>query len=197
MLATLRQRNFALLWLAGLVSIAGDFALIVALPLHVYRLTGSTLATACTLAANSLPRVVAGSVAGVFVDRWDRQRTMVAADLLRAAALLPLLVAPTNLGAIYAIAAVQGTIGLFFSPAEGALLPQLVGEERLVTANALNALNDNLGMLAGPALGALLYAETGIGGVVLADAATYLGSALLIGLIRDGGRRTEDGSRKW
>ena len=195
MLAALRHRNFALLWLAGLISVAGDFALIVALPLHVYRLTGSTLATAGTLAAGSLPRVLAGSVAGVFVDRWDRRRTMVVADLLRALALLPLLIAPTHLGIIYAVAAVEGTIGLFFSPAEGALLPRLVGEEHLVAANALNALNDNLGMLIGPALGAFLYAESGIGGVVLADAATYVGSALLIGLIRVGGRESEVGSR--
>ena len=52
---------------------------------------------------------------------------------------------------IYAVALVQGIIGLFFNPAESALLPLLVGEERLITANALNSLNDNLGMLTGPA----------------------------------------------
>ena len=195
MLATLRHRNFALLWLAGLISVAGDFALIVALPLHVYRLTGSTLATAGALAASSLPRVVAGSVAGVFVDRWDRQRTLVTADLLRALALAPLLIAHADLRAIYVVAAVEGAVGLFFGPAEGALLPRLVGEEHLIAANALNALNDNLGMLIGPALGAFLYAESGIGGVVLADAATYLGSALLIALIRGGGRASVGGSR--
>ncbi len=188
MLATLRQRDFALLWLAGLISVAGDFALIVALPLHVYQMTGSTIATAGTLAASMLPHVLAGSVAGVFVDRWDRKRTMVVVDVARAVALLPLLLAPERLEMVYAIAAVQGTIGLFFRPAEGALLPRLVGEERLVSANALNALNDNLGMLAGPALGALLYARAGIGGVVLADAATYVVSALLIGLIRGNAR---------
>jgi MFS family permease len=179
-LATLRHRDFGLLWLAGLVSVIGNFALIVALPLHVYRLTGSTLATAGSLAAGTLPRVLAGSVAGVFVDRWDRKRTMVVADLARAAVLLPLLVAPDRIGLIYAIAAVQGTIGLFFGPAENALLPRLVGEDRLVAANALNSLNDNLGMLIGPAFGALVYAEAGIGGVVLADSASFVGSALLI-----------------
>ena len=46
MLATLRLRNFALLWTAGLISLAGSLVLFAALPLHVYRLTGSTLATA-------------------------------------------------------------------------------------------------------------------------------------------------------
>lgn len=193
MLDPLRQRNFAFLWLAGLISIAGDLALIVALPLHVYRLTGSTLATAGTFAASTIPRVLAGSLAGVFVDRWDRRRTMIVADLLRALVLLPLLLAPDQIGLIYAIAAVQGTIGLFFRPAESALLPLLVGQEHLISANALNALNDNLGMLVGPALGSLLYAGVGIGGVLLADAATYVASALLIGLVRVRSRRSDVG----
>ena len=100
MLAVLRQRDFVLLWLAGLVSIAGDLAFVIALPLHVYRLTDSTLATAATFAASSLPGVLFGSVAGVFVDRWDRKRTMIVADLLRAVMLLPLLLAPDQLGMI-------------------------------------------------------------------------------------------------
>ena len=138
MLAVLRERDFVLLWLAGLVSIAGDLAFVIALPLHVYRLTDSTLATAATFAASSLPGVLFGSVAGVFVDRWDRKRTMIVADLLRAVMLLPLLLAPDQLGMIYTIAIIQGAVGLFFSPAESALLPKLVEKERLVTANALN-----------------------------------------------------------
>ena len=68
MLATLRQRNFALLWIAGLISVAGEFALFTALPLHAYALTGSALATGAVFAASLLPRVVLSSFAGVFVD---------------------------------------------------------------------------------------------------------------------------------
>lgn len=188
MLATLRLRNFALLWTAGLISLAGSLVLFAALPLHVYRLTGSTLATAGTLAASTLPRIIGGSFAGVFVDRWDRRLTMVIADLARAALLLPLLLGPDRLDVIYAVAAVQGVIGIFFNPAESALLPLLVGEERLVSANALNSLNDNLGMLTGPALGTLLYAQAGLGAVVLVDAASFALSAGLIWAINSRGR---------
>jgi MFS family permease len=191
-LATLRHRDFGLLWFAGLISVAGDFALIVALPLHVYRLTGSTLATAGTFAASTLPGILIGSIAGVFVDRWDRKQTMVVTDIARAIILLPLLLAPDHLAMIYAVAAVRGTLGLFFFPAESALLPTLVGADRLVAANALNALNDNLGFLFGPALGALLYAEVGIEGVVIVDALSYLGSALLIRLIAAEARPTRE-----
>ena len=193
MFDTLRQRDFGLLWLAGLISIAGDMALLIALPLHVYRLTGSALSVATSLAMTFAPGVVIGSVAGVFVDRWDRKRTMIVADAARAVVLLPVLVAPDRVGLLYAVAAVQGTIGLFFGPAEDALLPKLVGEERLVTANALNALNNNLGFLIGPAVGAVLYAETGLAGVALADAASYLGSAALIRLIAADAQPGRDG----
>jgi MFS family permease len=188
MFALLRNRDFGLLWVAGLISYAGDFALIVALPLHIYRLTDSTLATAAAFAASFLPGILFGSIAGVFVDRWDRKRTMVVTHLLRAIILLPLLVAPDSLGLLYLVAAAQGTIGLFFAPAEGALLPTLVGKDRLVAANALNALNDNFGRLIGPTLGSLLYAEAGIGGAALANSASYVGSAFLIGLIAAGAR---------
>lgn len=190
MLATLRQRDFALLWFAALVSIAGDYALIVALPLHAYALTGSAVATGGVFAAALLPRILLGSVAGVLVDRWDRKRVMVAADLLRALLLLPLLavVAADLLWLLYAVRVAVGILGLLFGPAESALLPRLVGEDRVVTANALNALNDNLGRLVGSAAGGVLYAVGGLSTVVLVDAASFAVSALLILAIRTSAR---------
>ena len=192
MFAILRTRDFGLLWLAGLISFAGDAALLIALPLHVYQLTDSTLATAVALAARFVPRVLFASVAGVFVDRWDRKRTMAITDLARAAILLPILVAPDTLAIVYTVMVFHGAIGLFFAPAEGALLPKLVGQEHLVAANALNSLNNNVGMLIGPAAGALLYSQVGIGGVVLVDSASYVASAALIALIAADARPERD-----
>src|SRR5581483_2896085 len=91
MLQLLRHRDFALLWWAGLISLAGDWVLMVGLPLYVYKVTGSTLATGGMLVAAILPALLLGSVAGVFVDRWDRRATLIVADLLLALGLLPLL----------------------------------------------------------------------------------------------------------
>ena len=61
----LRQRNFALLWFGGLISIMGDRVLLVALPYFVYQQTGSTFASAVMVAAELLPRLLLGSIAGV------------------------------------------------------------------------------------------------------------------------------------
>ena len=194
MIATLRSRDFALLWTAGLISVAGDFALLIALPLHAYALTGSAVATGGVFAASLLPRILLGSIAGVFVDRWDRKRTMVVADLLRAALLLPLLAvgSPDLLWLLYLVRAATGVVGLIFDPAESALLPRLVGEERLVTANALNALNNNIGRLVGPVAGGLLYASGGLPAVVIVDAASFALSAALIMAIRANARPERD-----
>ncbi|HEY0737259.1 MAG TPA: MFS transporter, partial [Herpetosiphonaceae bacterium] len=155
MLSLLRQRNFALLWFGALISLVGDWMIRVSLPIYIYQLTGSTLATGLMFMAGVLPQILLGSVAGVFVDRWDRKRTMVISNLLLALTLLPVLFVTSvdRLWIVYGISFISATIAQFFAPAEHALLPQLVGEKHLLSANALNILNNNLARLIGPSLG--------------------------------------------
>jgi MFS family permease len=181
-LALLRNRDFALLWTGGLVSVAGDWILYAALPFYVYERTGSTIATAGMIVAALAPSVFLGSVAGVFVDRWDRKRVLVVGNLLQAAAVSLLLVAPFEgwLWVVFAVAAAQSAVAAFSQPAESALLPLLVDDERLVAANALNALNNRLARLAGLPIGAALYGLLGLRGVVLVDCLSFVLAALLI-----------------
>jgi MFS family permease len=185
MFTILRQRNFALLWFGGLISMTGDWVLFIALPIYVYTLTGSTLATSAMFIAQRIPSLLLGSVAGVFVDRWDRKRTMVIANLLLALGLLPLIAVQSvdQLWIVYVVALIESALGQFFRPAENALLPQLVGEEQLIAANSLNTLNNNLARLAGPALGGVVAGLVGLPGVVLLDAASFLIAGALIALI--------------
>ena len=186
MLTVLRQRNFGLLWFGGLISLTGDWMLRIALPAYVFELTHSTLATGVMFIAGALPSLLLGSVAGVFVDRWDRQRTMVIINLLQAVGLLPLLLVRSTdlLWLVYTVAFAQSVLSQFFDPAENALLPNLVGEENLLPANSLNALNNNLARLIGPTLGGAVAIGLGLSWVVLIDAGSFLAAALLIGLIR-------------
>lgn len=186
MLATLRNRDFCLLWFAGLISIMGDWVLYAALPLYAYQQTDSALASGAVFASMTLPGILIGSVAGVFVDRWDRRRTMIYANLLQAIAVLPLLSVSIwgYLWPAYAVVFLISAASKFFSPAENALLPGLVGEQKLMPANSLNALNDNLARIVGPALGGVLVAYSGLVGVVIVDGLTFLLSAALLMLIR-------------
>jgi MFS family permease len=182
MLALLRRRDFALLWLGGLVSVTGDWVLRAALPYFVYERTGSTVATAGMIAAALAPGIVLGSVAGVFVDRWNRKRVLVAGNLLQAGTVALLLLVPHEgwLWVVFAVAAAQSLIGSFASPAESALLPTLVGDEQLVAANALNVVNNRIGRLLGVPLGATLLAALGLELVVVVDAASFVLAALLV-----------------
>ncbi|MHB8645842.1 MAG: MFS transporter [Thermomicrobiales bacterium] len=185
MLAVLRQRNFALLWVGQLVSVFGDWVLLIALPFYIFDLTGSALATGAMFMAANLPRVLLGSVAGVFVDRWNRKRTMIAADLLRAALILTLLTVHSVhwLWLVYLVAFAQALISQFFTPAKNAVIPLLVSEADLIAANALNALSENLTRLTAPALGGALFGLFGLASVVWIDSVSFLVSGLMIACI--------------
>ena len=185
MLAVLRQRDFSLLWFGGVLSVVGDFFLFIALPFFVYERTGSALATGAMFAAETLPRLLFGSVAGVFVDRWDRKKTMVVADLARAVILLPLLAVAAGgpVWLVYVVGFVEATVSMFFLPAKDALVPNLVAERHLAAANSLNSMGEQIPSLVGPLLGGALFGLVGLGGLVFLDIATYLVSAALISLI--------------
>jgi MFS family permease len=185
MRATLRQRNFALLWVGGLLSFIGDWMLLTALPYYVYQRTGSTLATAAMTVASILPSVLLSSVAGVFVDRWDRKRIMVVANLLQTVTVLFLLLVRDGalLWVVYGVALAQSALTSFMSPAENALLPQLVPHQHLLSANALNGLNNTIARLVGPPLGGTLLALLGLEAVIVVDAISFVLAAILIACI--------------
>ncbi len=194
MLRILRQPNFARLWLGGLISMIGDWILVVGLPFEVYRRTGSTLATAGILLAFLVPSILLGSIGGVFVDRWDRRRLMVVINLLLAVVILPLLaIDALGLWVIYFVLFLSSSLEQLFEPAEGALLPNLLenADDDLVTANALNGMNNHLARLIGPAIGGVIVAVGGLTAVAVIDAVSFLLSAWLIWSIRAPRTRAE------
>jgi MFS family permease len=143
MLSLLRQRDFGLLWVGGLVSYLGRWAMFTALPVFVYERTGSALASALTFTATVAPMLLS-SVAGVFVDRWNRKNTLVMTNIAMGVLTCSFLLAgPTRTWLVYVSMFCVSLAGLVVSPAENALVPTLVRRDQLVAANALNALNDN------------------------------------------------------
>ena len=184
------RRDLRLVLSAGIISLTGDWILTIGLIYRVYAVTGSTVASALTMASSFAPQVLLGAVAGVFADRWDRKRTMIAADLLLAAGLLPLLLVhdAAQVWIVFAVMFWEGSVQQFFSPAEQAMVPRLVPDDELVAANAVSGQVSNVSRLAGSALGGILAAAGGIIAVTLIDAASFLASALLLALVRTTGR---------
>jgi MFS family permease len=185
-LKLLGHRSFALLWWGGLISLTGNRVLSVSLPFYVYAQTGSTLATAGMVIATIIPSILFSSVAGVFVDRWNRQQVMVISNVLLAIILLPLLVVSVTgwLWLVYVVAFLETTVATFFRSAENALLPQIVTREQLIPANSLNTLNDTLARLIGPALGGMLLAAGSLEVVILFDSVSYALAGLLTYLVK-------------
>jgi MFS family permease len=181
-----RHRDFALLWTAGLISITGDWMLMVAVPVTVLGITGSSAATAASLAAALLPRVVAAPVAGVLVDRWDRRHALIGAALIEALLVLPLMTVDRagDLWIVVVTTFATGCVAQVLTTAENALLPTLVEDGERARANSLNVLNNNLARLVGPAVGGVLTASFGLKAVAALDAATFLAAAGLVVLVR-------------
>ncbi|MGO4534371.1 MFS transporter [Leifsonia sp. 2MCAF36] len=181
----LLRRDFALVWTAGLVSDTGDWLLRIALPLFALSATGSALGASTVFLVELVPMLLLGSFLGVLVDRWDHRRTIVVVAVLQGLFLLPLLAASADrMGIVYAVAAVEAVLGAVINPARQAMIPQLVGADQLARGNALIAVSDNLARLVGSPLGGLSFALWGLPGVVVADAASYVITAVLVALSR-------------
>jgi MFS family permease len=183
MIQVLRIRDFRFLWGAGLVSSIGSWLLVLAVPAHIFLVTRSLAATGLTLAAEYMPLLLLGPVAGALADRWDRRRLMIATDLFRAGvvALMLLAISPRNYWIFYAALAAESCGTALFMPALQARTPAIVGTGALLSrANALNAVGNGVVRLIGGPLGGVLLAVYGIRILICADAASYLASAAAI-----------------
>ena len=184
-LAVFRNRSFALMWTGQLISTAGSALTALAAGIWVYRLTGSAASVGLMLMATALPTLFVGLVAGVFVDRYDRKRIMIAADLIRAVLvfLLPFLI-QSNIAWLYIIVALSSAVGQFFDPAYSSLLPEVASDEDLAAANAMMTISSIGAQAIGFAASGLIAARFVIEWAFYLDALTFVGSAACILLIR-------------
>ena len=173
------NQAFRRLWVAGLISDTGDWMLLVALPILVYRATGSTLGTALAFLVELIPVLLVTPVAGRLAERRNRRALLVTVSLGQAALLLPLL-GGAHLAVLFGVMAAQAAMAVVFDVAKNALLPTMVAPEELVAANSLIGLNQNLGRLVGAALGGLALVGGGVWLIAIGDAASFLLAAALI-----------------
>jgi predicted MFS family arabinose efflux permease len=195
MLQALRIRDFRLLWGGGLISSLGSWLLILAIPAHIFLVTGSLRDTGLTLAADYLPLLLLGPVAGVFTDRWDRRRLMITTDLFRVGAVAVMLlgIAPGRCWVLYVAMIAESSGYVLFTPALQARTPAVVGTGTLLSsANSLNAVTDGTVRLIGGPLGGILLTAYGIRWLICADALSYLlSAAALFGTSRPDGERPD------
>lgn len=187
-----RNGEFRRLYLASLISLGGDWFLLVALFGLVLELTDSALAVAFVIAAQDLTYFIASPAAGLLADRLDRRWLMVGADLARMILVLGFLFvrSSSTVWIAYPLLAVVATFSAAFEPASAAALPNLVERKDLATANALSGSLWGTMLAVGAALGGLVTATLGRDASIVIDSASFAVSAWLI--FRVHGRFAED-----
>lgn len=183
-----RNTDFLVLVAGQAVSIAGNGASTLALPLLVLWLTHSVMQAGLLGAVRLIPYAALALPAGAWVDHCDRKRLMIACDAGRAVLMgsVPLVVALTGhlwLSQLYLVSLGEGILFVFFDLAETASTVQVVGREALPDAVAVSTTVANSAQLAGPLVGGALYA---VGRLVplAVDALTYGASVLSLTQIR-------------
>jgi DHA3 family macrolide efflux protein-like MFS transporter len=179
----LRNPSFMALWLGQTISFIGDYFYWLAIPIMVERMTGSALLVGLSVISNALPMLVLGPVAGVFVDRWDRKRTMIVSDVVRGLLVLVCLTVqtPEQIWIYYVVGFLMSCVSRFFFPAQNAVLPLIVPDRNdLLAANGLMQIVQTVGLLLGPALAGFSIGLWGAQVAFLADSATYFVSAAAI-----------------
>ncbi|WP_086847962.1 MFS transporter [Amycolatopsis kentuckyensis] len=172
-------RGFRLLWLAGLLSVAGDQLARVALSILVFQRTGSAALSAATYALSMLPALVSGALLSWLADRYPRRRVMVTCDTIRAALVAVMAVPSVPLPLMAALLVLVQLAEAPFSAAQGAVLPELLGG-RYEAGQAVQQVTTQLCLVLGFAAAAFVVTGVGAHAALAVDAATFAASGLLI-----------------
>ncbi len=199
----LRHRNFRLFLAGQFVSHVGTWGQSVALGWLLYRLTGSKLVLGLSSFLMQIPALFLSPLAGVWADRWNRHRLVIATQglaMIQAFSLAALVL--SGHAAVVPVLALSLLLGLANAadvPARQSFIVEMTGPEDLPNAIALNSSVFNLARLAGPALAGPLIAMVGEGQVFLLNGVSYFAvlAALLAMRIPPSPRRQPDSAELW
>ena len=194
-----RNRNYRNVWLGQVVSETGDYFNNVAVFGLALETTGSGLVVSLVMLSRAVPAVIAGPLAGVLLDRFDRKRIMIASDLVRFAVALAFILTVSYHGTwlLYLLSALLMFASPFFTSGRAAILPNIASKEELHAANSLTQTTQWATLTAGTMLGGLSAAHFGYQWAFIINALSFLFSAAAISRLRGDGdgfraRRTEN-----
>lgn len=178
------DRNFFLLWIGQIISQFGDRLNQMALIAFIFkRAPGSTFELAKLIAITIIPVFLIGPIAGVYVDRWDRRRTMYVCDLVRALLVFTIpffLMNTKSLIPLYIVVFLIFCLSRFFVPAKMSIIPDMVKKEDLLLANSLVHTTGMIAAAMGFGIGGVIVEILGVKGGFYLDAATFFISGILI-----------------
>jgi predicted MFS family arabinose efflux permease len=176
------NRDYRLLWFGQVVSQLGDWFNSVAVYALLLELTGTATSVALMIIVQFLPMAVVGPLAGVVVDRMNRRRLMVVADVVRGVLVLGLLFVggPGRVWLVYVLMGATVAATSFFEPARTASIPSVTGKHQLLTANALSSATWSAMLALGAGIGGLVTATLGRNTAFALNALSFFASAVFI-----------------
>jgi len=181
------NRDFTKLWLAQVVSLLGDWFNTIVISAMIVQYTDGTgyqgIAVSAFLIARMIPPLLMRPLAGVLADRFDRKRLLIISDVLRALAVLGLLITtqgPEYLPLIYVFTIIQFLVSSIFEPARNAIMPSVLYRHQLVIGNTLSSITWSAMLAIGAICGGIVAEIFGIRAALLIDALTFVVSALLV-----------------
>jgi MFS family permease len=180
------NRNFRYLWLGQIVSQMGDWFAVIAAYALLLDLTGSATAVAWMIIVQFLPMALIGPGAGVIVDRFNRRRLMIVADVARGVSVLGLLLVnePGDVWIAYVAMAAKVSGTAFFEPARTSAIPAITSRSELLVANALSSATWAAMLAVGAAIGGVVTATAGREAAFILNSAAFFLSAALIAQTR-------------
>ena len=180
------NRNFRLLYIGQTISQLGDWFNAVAVFALLLDLTGSATAVAWMMIVQILPIALVGPLAGVVVDRVDRRRLMIAADIVRGCLILGLLLVRRGdqVWIAYVVMALTVSATAFFEPARTAIIPSLTTADQLLPANALSSATWSAMLAIGASVGGLVAMAAGRDVAFVINSASFFASACFVARVK-------------
>lgn len=182
--------DFWKFWIGETISNLGSSFTQFALPLLVFKLTGSALNLGIAFTASFLPYLLFGLLIGAWVDRLDRKRIMILADIGQALVIstipLTFILGAQSIWWVYGVAFISATLKIFLEAGQFASLPSLVEQRDMVTANGRLQASFFGATILGPILAGVLLFVMPVPMLLFIDAASFLVSAGMLSLISTG-----------
>ena len=182
------NRDFWRFWVGETISAFGSSFTQFAIPLLVFKLTGSAIYLAASAALFTVPHLLFGLLIGAWTDRTDRRRLMIVTDVLSMAAVgsvpVAALAGVLSVWWILAVVFITSTLGIFFEAAAFGAIPSLVDQADLVTANGRIQATFAGASVLGPLVAGALLVVLPVDQLLVVDAATFVVSAVALSLIR-------------
>jgi MFS family permease len=192
----LRNRNYRFTWLGQIVSEVGDHFNNIAVLSLAMEETHSGAAVAGLMFSRAIPAVLAGPLAGVMLDRFDRRRLMIASDLIRGFVAFGFIYALSQhqVWLLYLLSAMLNVASPFFTSGRSAILPSIATEDELHSANSLTQMTGWVTLTVGAFIGGTTVAALGYSVAFIFNALSFFVSAYCIFSLRTpkGHFRAED-----